>query len=306
MVVLTTTSAFIVVLLLRLGKNKANVDIHPEALGLPTTMKAVVNAVMQSGVAQDISHGYRVLSMDNRYQCPELAVGLRDRCKILSTGTCRKNRKGWPSHLLGLTPISAARGRASYAYDRTNELLCLQWRDNKVVNCVTTLIDTEEGHCRRRCGSELLTLTVPKPLGHYHKYMGGVDRCDQRRMHLGGFARKSHFKKWYKRAFFAVMDCMLLSALAAWSMSIEHVPTRQDMSRHEFYSWIADDLLNYSDEKKRKKGRMHIGRENFKKGWQPQHQLIVLCSQQNGVMDDVLCASSTRCTLVIPKTCTKM
>jgi Transposase IS4 len=256
---LTSTDVFIVLVVLQ-GKNKTNVDIHTEALGLPTTQKAVVNAVMRSGIAHDLTNGYRVLSMDNRYQCPELAVGLRDRCKVLSTGTCRKNRKGWPSHLLGLTPQTATRGQASYAYDRTNDLLCLQWRDNKVVNCVTTLIATEEGPCRRRSGSELLTLTVPKPLGYYHKYMGGVDRCDQRRMHMGGFARKSHFKKWYKRAFFAVMDCMLLNALSAWSMSLDHVPTRMDMSRHEFYSWIADELLNYSDLRK-EQARREAARE---------------------------------------------
>jgi Transposase IS4 len=163
---------------------------------------------------------------------------------------CRKNRKGLPFQILRMTPTSAIRGQSSFAYDRTNELLCLQWRDNKVVSCVTTQINTEEITCQWRYGMELLTLNVPKLLGHYHKYMGGVDRYDQDRMHMGGFARKFHFKKWYKRAFFGVLDRMLLNALAAWTMSIEYVPTRQEMSRHEFYSWVADELLNYSDVKK--------------------------------------------------------
>jgi hypothetical protein len=101
----------------------------------------------------------------------------------------------------------------------------------------------------RRLGQQKLQLTVPFPLKVYHLWMFGVDKGDQRRMHMGGFARKAHFKKWYKKSFFAVLDIMLLNALTAWNL-----PTEQDtslerwhMERYKFYAWIADDIFNFEE-----------------------------------------------------------
>jgi Transposase IS4 len=57
------------------GKNSANIGIYPPAANLPTTMKAVVNAIVTSDLkngSNDVN-GYRVVSLDNRYQCPQLA-----------------------------------------------------------------------------------------------------------------------------------------------------------------------------------------------------------------------------------------
>jgi hypothetical protein len=68
-------------------------------------------------------------------------------------------------------------------------------------------------------------------------------------MHLGGFARKAHFKKWYKKSFFAILDCMLLNALVAWNLSanIPHLQ-RSKLERYEFYEWIAHDFLHFQEE----------------------------------------------------------
>ena len=47
------------------GKNASNVDIALEAQCLPTTMKAVINAVCQLELANDPS-GSRIFALDNR------------------------------------------------------------------------------------------------------------------------------------------------------------------------------------------------------------------------------------------------
>jgi hypothetical protein len=87
-------------------------------------------------------------------------------------------------------------------------------------------------------------MKVPRPLKQYHRFMFGVDKGDQQRMHLGGFARKAHFKKWYKKSFFAILDCMLLNALVAWNLSanILHLQ-RSKLERYEFYegNWSRRD-----------------------------------------------------------------
>ena len=49
--------------------------------------------------------------------------------------------------------------------------------------------------------------------------MHAVDRGDQYRELGADFASKSHYKKWYKKAFFAVLDFMLLNSFFAWNMA---------------------------------------------------------------------------------------
>jgi hypothetical protein len=56
------------------GRNAMNVNIDRGCLNLPTTMKAVVNAVFHANLVHKTEDGYRCILMDNRYQCPELAV----------------------------------------------------------------------------------------------------------------------------------------------------------------------------------------------------------------------------------------
>lgn len=57
------------------GKNATNVGIANEFKNMPTTMKAVLNATLRSQISQGSNdvNGYRVVAMDNRYQCPQLA-----------------------------------------------------------------------------------------------------------------------------------------------------------------------------------------------------------------------------------------
>jgi hypothetical protein len=63
------------------GRNAANIGIDEACINLPTTMKAVANAVIKSqlGNGCDDVNGYRVVSLDNRYQCPQLAFLIWDR-----------------------------------------------------------------------------------------------------------------------------------------------------------------------------------------------------------------------------------
>ena len=76
------------------GKNYSNVGVVGSHKSLPTTQKVVCNAMVNSGIDND-PNGYRIIWMDNRYDCPELCAYLWERYNILSAGTCRKNRIGW-------------------------------------------------------------------------------------------------------------------------------------------------------------------------------------------------------------------
>jgi hypothetical protein len=234
------------------GRNSANVNIDSRCLNLPTTMKAVVNACFQTNLVQKTEDGYRTISMDNRYQCPELAVLMMKRFKILSTGTCRRNRKGWRPDLMNMTATTGGvgRGESKMAVDKVNGILLIQWRDSRVVNVVSSILDTTMEETRRQIGRNSRVFTVPRPLKIYHRYMFAVDKGDQSRMHLGGFARKAHFQKWYKKSFFAILDCMLLNSWIGWNMSATDYPhlRRKTLERFEFYEWIYTHFLEYEEE----------------------------------------------------------
>ena len=100
------------------GKNASNIDIHPQAQNLPTTMKAVVNACYQTQMAND-PNGARTLYADNRYSCPELLAILYEEMNILGAGTCRKNRKGFPGDDSRLViPSQSQQGTFKHLYNK--------------------------------------------------------------------------------------------------------------------------------------------------------------------------------------------
>jgi len=147
-----------------------------------------------------------------------------------------------------LNKANSERGDYLLAYDKSNDMICGQWRDSKVVNFVTSVKDISIGHAKRQIGSKKQRFPCPNVVLLYNQTMFGVDKGDQMRMHGGGFARKAHFKKWYKKAFFAIVDCMLLNSLIAWNISCsEHRSNRRPLKRHEFYTWVAECMMTYKD-----------------------------------------------------------
>ena len=77
--------------------------------------------------------------------------------------------------------------------------------------------------------------------------MDAVDRSDQYRQRGSGFACKAHYKKWYKKAYFAILDFMVLNAFFAWNMSVSEVESRLKVKRSDFYAVLAEELLDFVD-----------------------------------------------------------
>jgi hypothetical protein len=172
------------------GRNASNIDIDDTIATVPTTQKAVLNAMIQMGLEEDITQGARSLALDNRYQCPELAHCLRERFYIYSYGTCRSNRKGWNKDIFDLVK-KQPRGTFKRAYDRNNKVVCIQWVDSQVVNFVTSDTNNwEVGEVKRQVGSEKKSVTCPLSIQKYQRTMFGVDKGDQFRARGGGLLIK--------------------------------------------------------------------------------------------------------------------
>ena len=229
------------------GKNAANIGVPEELKTMPTTQKAVVNAILTSKLENE-PNGKRRMFMDNRYSSAALFILIREQCQILCAGTTRKNRIGWPTDQMDLTK-NMDRGLSKLLYDHVNKVVVSQWVDNKVVACTSTLEVSGRVPVDRRSGNDILHLTVEKSLKYYQEGMGGVDRGDQYRELGAGFATKAHYKKWYKKAFFAVLDFMLLNSFFAWNMAAEDpVLNRFRLPKDKYYAALAEEMCLYKDD----------------------------------------------------------
>ena len=139
------------------------------------------------------------------------------------------------------------RGSSLCAYDSTNKVLCIQWLDNKVVSLTLTLQVSGLTPVVQRSGSNVLNLSVKKALKLFQEGMDAVDRNDQYQERGSGFASKSHYKKWYKKAFFGIIDFMVLNSFFAWNMSIGEVENRLRITRAEVFAALSKEMIGYVD-----------------------------------------------------------
>ena len=135
------------------------------------------------------------------------------------------------------------RGSYKLAADLGNKILYVQWLDSKVVGVVTTLYPSSIGSVKRQVGAEAKDIPCPDAINVYQKTMFGVDKGDQIRVHGGGFSNKAHFKKWYKKTYLAILDCMMMNAYIAWNMAAKEDNNKVSLRRHEFMSVLAAQLM---------------------------------------------------------------
>jgi hypothetical protein len=230
------------------GKNATNAFIAEEAHDLPTTQKAVVNAIVLSGIAND-TDGMREIYMDNRYSAPSLFVLLREKYSILACGTVRSNRTGWNSQILNL-PKSSQQGTSLMKFDPINKVLFGQWNDNKVVSFISTLGLFGMSTIQRRVGANKVDLQIPEALKQYSadNFMGGVDNMDKDKKIGGSFTSRALFRKWYRMGLMGIFDFMIVNGRQAWNMSTETKTERFKLDNAKFRWGLAEELLKFKDE----------------------------------------------------------
>ena len=153
--------------------------------------------------------------------------------------------------------------------DKTNHFISVQWMDSKAVSLVTTTNITSIGTVKRQVGANSVEVPCPDAVIQYQRTMFGVDKGDQFRMHGGGFSNKAHFKKWYKKTYLAMLDCMLMNATLAWNMAVKEDSGKFKLARHEFMHVIAQRMMEYKDERTR---AAHVPTPNSQSGnWATEH-----------------------------------
>ncbi|KAL1477491.1 hypothetical protein MTO96_035698 [Rhipicephalus appendiculatus] len=121
------------------------------------------------------------LFFDNLFSSTALLQQLRDK-GILACGTFRTNRKDLPAKL----KVNNKLDHGEFIWRRKNNVTAYQWRDTKHVHIMSNYQDpcedvrvdrtTPKGHKKAvRC---------PEAVRDYNRWMGRVDRFDQKKMHI--------------------------------------------------------------------------------------------------------------------------
>ena len=185
------------------GKNKANIDIHPSVRQLPTTQKAVANAILKSQIDND-KDGCRYLFMDNRYAAPQLLALMLTNNNIRAVGTWKANHVGFESTEL-FVPRNASRATYVRLVDKILDMVISRWKDSKILQKISSVMKKGETTVpvHRQVGANLVEVKCPNDIVLCQQNMGGVDRGDQHHMVDAGFANVSHLKNGSKKPFLA-------------------------------------------------------------------------------------------------------
>lgn len=147
-----------------------------------------------------------VIYADNFFSSIELAEYLKARYNCRYVGTARENRVGNPD----LTPTKQMNGnkipRGTLDYRSTSGIIVLKWKDNKVVNIISSDAGVEPmSTVKRYDKTERAKKEVPCPdvIKKYNCRMGGIDKSDML-THL--YKTPLRARRWYVKIFGYVID----------------------------------------------------------------------------------------------------
>ena len=183
-----------------------NFDVY---LGKDTGMQGdgglAYNVVMKL-VKRLAGKGYRIF-FDNFYTTVKLLKDLF-MIGIGACGTILSNRRGFPTELKNVKEFEKGSKRGDYRWSRDEEVLTVQWRDNKTISVMSTFHEansTVKVTRRTKVDNKFERIEVKQPIAikDYNKYMGGVDRSDQLINKYHGL-RKTN--KFWKTLFLHMID----------------------------------------------------------------------------------------------------
>lgn len=146
------------------------------------------------------------LYFDNFFTTTKLMEELSEK-QIMAAGTVRTNRKDLPHEI----KVDQKLKRGDYVWRSKGQLTAYQWRDNRNVTMLSNFHDPSEVVEVNRTLSNGATVgvTCPKVVSDYNKFMGGVDRFDQKR---NAYMCDRRSKKGWYRLFYYLLDAAVVNA----------------------------------------------------------------------------------------------
>jgi hypothetical protein len=179
--------------------------------------------------------------MDNFFSSPKLFLELAEK-NIWCTGTIRQNKVGWPKELADYSKSKAwTRLRGNFCSFHHGQLIASIWMDNQVVPFLSTAMGSVPLITIERRGKTgvMEPVSCPALLPDYNKFMGGVDKHDQRRSYYSTGRRTN---KWWHRYFWYLIDVCVVN-----SFILYNIRNPKDMSHLEFLFDLIKNLTQYEE-----------------------------------------------------------
>ena len=109
--------------------------------------------------------------MDDSYPCSERSLRLCENTRICSTRCIKSNHKGWDKKKLSLGVQGRKPARETYKLvaEQTNQILCVQYMDSKIVSLVSTTNLTKIGSVVLTGGTNCWWCSVSRCIVHLNK-----------------------------------------------------------------------------------------------------------------------------------------
>ncbi|KAI8780061.1 piggyBac transposable element-derived protein 3 [Biomphalaria glabrata] len=159
---------------------------------------------------------------------------------IVACGTIISNRKGFPTELKNVKQWENVSKRGEMTWVRQDQVLAMQWRDNKTVSLVSTMPSANEfNYVNRRTKNngvfEQLKVKQPKLVGDYNSFTGGVDKSDQL-LNKYNMLRKTN--KYWKTLFFQFIDITRVNSYILFQDWRKQNPDIEELHRSPYYSQL--------------------------------------------------------------------
>lgn len=207
----------------------------------------VISLLIIAGLCRQ---GY-YLFMDNFFSSTSLFMKLSVDHLTYACGTVRLGRRELPTSVVSKSPVGLGHDRGSSVYAQLLSLLCLAWRDRKIVYLLSTIhtnvTDKVQRTVRENGRFTRVPIDCPVAIQDYTKNMGGVDRADQYAQYYIG-DRKT--RKWNVKLLFYLFE---IAKTNAWILFKARHP-RMKISLLQFSMRMIEELLA-TDVPQKRRGR---------------------------------------------------
>ncbi len=206
-------------------------------------------------------HKNYMLYFDNWFTSLKLLCTL-SQIGIYSLGTIRSNRMG-TCRMVSDNDLKK-RGRGSYeekegTVDDT-DIRIIKWSDNRAVHLASTFACAEPTSIKQRWDKsqkKYIEIQIPNAVGHYNKFMGGVDQLDAM---IAYHRIKLRSQKFYIRIFYHMLDMICVNSYLLYHRDCNSLglPSKKQHDLLAFKSIIAQGLISQGKDIVRKRGRPNI------------------------------------------------
>lgn len=212
------------------GKEKDSVNVL-EGLGERVVLK----------LTEKLEGRKCLVAFDNFFTSVPLLERLYEK-DIYSVGTIRKDRANLPEMMKTNDKLR----RGEFMFKMSGNLAAVKWQDSKPVTLLTTAVSPKDVTTVKRKNKDGSRETVycPNVVDLYNRYMGGVDKFDQKKERYA-IGRRS--VKWWHRIFYFLIDLAIVNSYILYQIS-----RRSQGDQLSYRLSLARQLINGFKSRKRR------------------------------------------------------